>query len=147
MRKGTIKSDFIPRNKARLDVPGLNPIKFTSITGLEDELQVVDLPDKTRRSGGHRGPSEMVCMHPMHHQIEEVQLELWFTQSQDPVVPGYSRPAAITYMSESGNVLRIFTLIGVFPKKRKTADYEGENEGEMAQTEWTFNIDDIRPVL
>lgn len=144
MKKGTIQEDFIPRNKAELIVIGLPPITFTSVTGIEEELQTVDLPDKTRRSGGHSGPSEMTATHPIHHVVEESALELWLQQSKDPVSPGYSRPAALKFTSGTGNITRTYPLVGVFPRRRTVPDYEAANEGEMAESTWVFSIDDVR---
>lgn len=143
--KGTIKPDHIGRNKYELVVIGMPPITFTQISGLEDEIQTTDLPDRTRASGGNRGPSEIVCQHPLHHQLEEAALEVWFRSSQDPVLPSYKMVGALTMMSISGDTLRAYTLLGMFPRKRKLPDLEMANEGELATVEWTFSLDDVFP--
>jgi hypothetical protein len=144
--KGTIQPDHIGRNKYELLVIGLPPIVFTSITGMEDEIQTTDLPDRTRATGGNRGMGEIVAQHPVHHQLEEAALEIWFRESQDPVLPTYKKIGALTLKSLSGNTLRIYTLLGMFPRKRKLPDVEMSNEGELAVNEWTFSVDDILPV-
>jgi len=143
--KGVIQPDHIGRNKYEMTVIGLPPIVFTSLTGLEDELQTTDLPDRTRATGGNRGMAEIVGMHPAHHQLEEAALEVWFRESQDPVSPTYKKVAALTMKSISGLTVRTFTLLGMFPRKRKLPDVEMANEGELAQVEWTFSVDDILP--
>ena len=59
--KGIIKSDHMPLNKFQLLVAGLPSLTLVTISGIDDELQTVDLPDRTAASGGHRGPSEFTA--------------------------------------------------------------------------------------
>ena len=143
MKKGTIKEDHIPRNKGTLFVPGYPPFAFTSITGMEEELQTVDLPDKTRASGGHTTPVEITCRHPMHHKVHESLLEDWYQEGKDPITPGHKKVASLQYKSGTGNITRTYPMIGMFPNRRKPADIEADNEGELAETEWRFSVDDV----
>lgn len=144
--KGEIKADHMPINKYILQVVGLIPITAVEISGIEDELETVDLPDRTVASGGNRKASEMTIMVPMHHDAEQAALELWFRESQDPVVPTYKKPCTLTHESISGNNSRNYSLAGVFPKQRNLPDLEKVNEGEPANVEWVFSIDDVLPL-
>jgi len=144
--KGTIKPDHIPVNKYKLLVLGLPEITATEISGLEDELQTTELPDRTVASGGNRGPTEFTIMVPMHHTVEQAAMEVWFRESQDPVLPTYKKAGTIIHYSISGQVDRTYSLIGVFPSKRATPDLEMANEGEMAAVEWTLKVDDVLPL-
>jgi hypothetical protein len=144
--KGAIKPDHMATNKYELLVLGLPPLTPTEISGLEDELQTTELPDRTRASGGNRGPSEMEITLPMHHLVEQAAMELWYKESQDPVVPSYKKVATLLHKSISGAVLRTYSLIAVFPTKRVLPDLEMSNEGEMAVVKWTLSVDDILPV-
>jgi len=143
--KGAIKEDHIPINKYELVVLGLPPITFTSVTGLEDEIQTTDLPDRTRATGGNRGPTELVARHPLHHTGDRAAMEIWFRESQDPVTPTYKKPGYLSMKSISGQTVVTYPLIGMFPTKRVIPDLEMENEGEMAQLEWTISADDVLP--
>lgn len=144
--KGVIQSDHIPVNKYTLSILGLVDLTPTEIGGLEDELETTDLPDRTRASGGDRGPTEITIMLPAHHTVEQAAMEVWFRESQDPVLPTYKKTLTLIMTSVSGNNDRSFTLTGVFPTKRATPDLEMANEGEMAGIEWTLSVDDIIPV-
>jgi hypothetical protein len=144
--KGTIQADHMPVNKYELIVLGLPPITFVTVSGIEDELQVVDLPDRTRRSGGHRNPTEVVGAVPMHHAIEQAALELWFAEAQDPVSPTAKKVATLIHKSTSGGAFRSFTLDGMFPSKRALPELDMNNEGEMANVEWTFQVDNVLPI-
>ena len=106
----------------------------------------MDLPDRTKASGGNTKPVEFTAMHPKHHTIEDAFLELWFLEGQDPVSPLYKKAATLVIQSISRLVTRTYNLIGLFPSKRKTADLDMANEGELNTTEWTFNCDRIIPV-
>jgi len=144
--KGKIDKDHIALNRFQLKVLGLAEIVATEIGGLEDELETTDLPDRTRASGGNRGPTEINVSVPMHHTVAQAAIELWFKQSQDPVAPDYKRSATLIHQKISGSGDRSYTLSGMFPTKRTLPDLDMANEGEMAVVEWTFSVDDVIPV-
>lgn len=144
--KGVIQSDHIPVNKFQLLVAGLPPLVITELSGIEDELEAVDLPDRTSASGGNRKSTEFTMMLPMHHTVEQAAMELWYRESQDPVQPTYKKIGTLVHTSISGSTLRTFTLVGLYPKKRGLPDLEMVNEGEMAGVEWTMSADDIEPI-
>jgi hypothetical protein len=136
----------MPVNKYTFQIIGLIPITATEVSGIEDELETTELPDRTVASGGNRKATEFTAMVPLHHTAEQAALEIWFRESQDPVSPGYKKPCTLTHESLSGANNRTFSLSGVFPKKRKLPDLEQKNEGELAQVEWTFSADDVLPL-
>lgn len=144
--KGEILPDHIPINNFELLVLGLPSLTPTEISGLEDELQTTELPDRTRASGGNRGPSEFTMMLPMHHLVEQAAMEIWFRSAQDPVLPIYKLVGTLVHKSISGTTLRTYSLLGAFPSKRVLPDLEKENEGELALVEWTISVDDILPI-
>lgn len=144
--KGVIQGDHIPVNKFQLLMAGLPPLVITELSGIEDELETADLPDRTVASGGNRKATEFTMMIPMHHLVEQAAMELWYREGQDPVLPTYKKIGTLVHQSISGAVLRTFTLVGVFPKKRGLPDLEMVNEGEMAGVEWTMSADDIEPI-
>ena len=141
--KGDIRADHIPVNKYVFAVLGLIDMTVTAVSGLEDELQTTELPDRTRASGGNRGPTEFEITIPAHHLSEQVAMELWFRESQDPVLPTYKKPCTLTLKSISGNLIYSISLIGVFPTKRGTPDLEMANEGELAGIVWSMSADDV----
>lgn len=144
--KGEIKPDHMPVNKYTFQIIGLIPITATEVSGIEDELETTELPDRTVASGGNRKATEFTMMVPLHHTAEQAALEIWFRESQDPVTPTYKKPCTLTHESLSGNHTRTFSLAGVFPKKRKLPDLEQKGEGELAQVEWTMSADDVLPL-
>lgn len=144
--KGIIQADHIPLNQFQLVVLGLGSFTFISITGLEEELNVVDLPDRTVASGGRTNPLEFVVALPLHHKTEQLQMELWFRESQDPVLPTYKKPATLILPSISRQLIQSYALSNVFPSKRGTPDFELDNDGEMAANEWTMRADSMLPL-
>lgn len=144
--KGVLNSDHIPVNNYQLLILGMPPLTFTEISGIEEELEVAELPDRTVASGGNTKPVEFTGKIPMHHMAEQAAMELWFAQCQDPVLPGYKKPATLVHKSITGNVLRTYSMIGLFPTKRALPDLEMGNEGEMAGVTWSFRADDILPI-
>lgn len=144
--KGTIKDDPILVNKYRLKVLGMPDFTFTKISGIEEELETVTLPDRTVVSGGHTKATEFDAELPLHHSVEVAAMELWLRGCKDPVDPGYKKAATLVQESSSGKILRTYALEGVFPKKRGTSDLEMENEGDMAVLALSFSVDSIDPV-
>lgn len=144
--KGVIKSDHIPVNKYLLIIIGLPPLNPIEISGMEDELETVDLPDRTVASGGNRKASEFTMMIPLHHTLEVAACEAWFLEGQEPVSPAYKKAGTLIMRSISGATIRTRSIVGAFIHKRTDPDLELVNEGEMASLEFTVKVDDILPV-
>lgn len=144
--KGVIEPGHIPVNKWVLSVTGAPPLTITEQSGIEDELEVAELPDRTVASGGNRKASEFDLTMPEHHAVEQLYMEAWYKASQDPVLPGYKRAATLIHYNIHGVAAKRWQLTGVFPKKRALADREMVNEGEMASVVWTMSSDDIEPI-
>jgi len=144
--KGEVQADHIPVNKFQLKVVGLLDIYLSTVSGIEDELQTIDLPDRTKASGGNRAAGEFTAMQPIHHTAEVAAMEIWFKEGQDPISPTYKKPCTLIMQSLSGQKEKSYTLIGVFVTKRALPDLDKGDDGEMAQIEWTFSFDDILPL-
>jgi hypothetical protein len=141
--KGVLQPDHIPLNNYELRVRDLPTITFIEIAGLEEELENVDLPDRTAASGGHSKPIEFTGTMPLHHLTEMAAMEQWFQDSHDPVAPNYKKAGTLVLTSITGLVRKSFIITGMFPCKRKTSDLDMANEGELHAVEWTFRGDDV----
>ena len=144
--KGTIQENHIPVNHWMYIVAGLPPLVITEQSGIEDELETTDLPDRTRASGGNRKASEFEISIPMHHIVEQAAMESWFLEEQDPVSPTYKKAGTLIHFGLNGVPARTFGTVGVFPTKRALPDLEMENEGEMAVVVWSMSADDVEPI-
>ena len=144
--KGAIRADHIPVNKYQLLILGLPPLTPTEVSGMEDELQTVDLPDRTKASGGTRGPTEFTMTIPLHHTLERLACEAWFIEGQEPVLPSYKKPGTLLMQSLSGAIVASHSLIGAFISKRVLPDLELAGDGEMAVVEYTVMVDDLLPL-
>jgi len=144
--KGSVLPDHIPVNNYEMIVVGLPRIFFVTVSGIEEELQVVNLPDRTQASGGNTLPVEFTASNMMHHSVERAALEIWFKQGQDPVDPLYKKAAMLIHKTLSGSPNGRFALTSIFISKRKLPDLDKNNDGEPAMIEWTFKADDILPL-
>jgi len=144
--KGEILADHIPLNKFELRVAGLVAITALTISGLEEELDVTELPDRTVASSGEKKPSEFELAVPMHHTVEFLGMEAWYKEGQDPILPTYKKPCTLIHKSVGGTNNRTFTLLGVFVKARKLPDLDKANEGELAMVTYTMSVDEIIPL-
>jgi len=144
--KGALQGDHIPLNKYQLIVLGMPELTFTKIGGLEEELETVDLPDRTVASGGQTKALEFSASIPAHHLIQQAAMELWFVEGRDPVASTYKKTGTLIMKSIGGSTFRTYSLLGLFVSKRATPDLEMSNEGEMAEIEWTFKADMMLPI-
>jgi hypothetical protein len=144
MIQGAIQPNHIPVNKYTLSVPGMPPITFTTVSGIEQELETVDLPDRTTASGGNTKAFEFTAQTPEHHAAEQVAMEGWLAAAV-AAAPGYKKACTLTKTPVGGGTPRNFTILGVYPFKRKLPDLDMKNEGEMGVVEWTFKGDLILP--
>jgi len=144
--KGAIKGDHIPVNKYLFLIAGLPPITVTKISGIEEEIERTELPDRTRATGGHKKPVEFEIEVPMHHTIEQLAIELAYREGQDPVSPTYKKIGTLSGISGTGKISRSFSLLGVWFTKRGLPEFDMKNEGEMASVKWGVSADDIVPL-
>lgn len=139
--------DHIPVNNYELIVlPGPAKLECVTISGLEEEIEMIELPDRTRASGGNVKPFSFTISHPKHHIIEDAFMEQWFQSATQPILPGYKRPGSLIIRSVSNLIIRTFNMIGMWPSKRTTPDLDMNNEGELYVTEWEINCDRIIPI-
>lgn len=144
--KGQIQPDHFPRNKYALQVTGMIPVVFHSISGLEEEIDVVDLPDRTRASGGNAKAFEFTARQPMHHIAEVLAMRVWFNENKDPISSTAKKMATLVMESGTGQRQQSFTLLGLWPSKEVLPELSFEDEGEMAEIEWTFQCDEKIPI-
>ena len=144
--KGAIKPDHIGLNKFVLQVLGLPNLTVTAISGLSEELDVVDLPDRTVASGGRTGAISCEITIPLHHTEEIAAMEIWLQEGQDPVSPTYKKPATLLLTSISGNVVRSYSFLDMFCAGRTIPDFEIANAGDMAENSYMMRASDILPI-
>lgn len=144
--KGSVQTNHIPVNNYELLVVGIPPILFTEISGLEQETESVDLPDRTQATGGNVKGVEFTAKMFEHHTVERAALELWRLEAVDPVTPTYKKVGTLIKRGIEGNVASTRSLVGLWIKKRTDSDLDLANEGDPAMIEYTFWADDVLPV-
>jgi hypothetical protein len=145
--KGIILPGHIPVNKYQLIFPTLPPLIVTKLSGLEEELEKAEMPDRTIQSQGNTKAVEMTIELCMHHHIEQAGMELWYQESKDPVTPGYKKDGVLIHLSSSlVGLPRPFSLEGTFPMSRKTPEMDMSNDSDAAVIEWGLSIDNVEPI-
>lgn len=142
--KNVIQENRVQTNKYQaLIQPGVGQVLFTAISGLEEELDAVELPDRTMRSGGRKKTIEFDVTQPMHHDVELIGMEAWYEECQDPVSPIHLKIMALIIFDSQGFPRRRVTLFNVWIKKRAHSDLELEGDGEMGTVTWTLQADEL----
>jgi hypothetical protein len=144
--KGEIQPNVITVNRYKMTILGIIDLTPVTISGIDDELETVKLPDRTVASNGQRKASSFKMGIPAHHELEQLAMEAWFIEGQDPISPTYKKTCTLEMTAISGNGSRSFTLMGVFPTKRAIPALALTDEGTMATMEWDMSIDNILPI-
>lgn len=145
--KGVIQPDHVQTNKYDLRVIGLPPLVITAISGIEEELDTTDLPDRTKATGGRTKPVEFDITIPAHEIVTQKAFELWFEECKDPVTPTHKKIGTLTTFTQSNLPLVAFTLDAMMPIKRALPDLEMEGDGEMSEHVWSMSADEVFPHL
>lgn len=142
--KNVIKENRVQINKYELTIqPGVGTPLFISISGLEEEIDSSELPDRTVRSSGRKGPVEFDVVQPAHHDLEILAMEAWYEMGQEPILPGYLKQGILKIYDGLGVPRRVRTLMNLWVKKRVESDLELENTGDEATITWTLSCDEI----
>jgi hypothetical protein len=155
--KGTIPVNHFPENLYKILITGvpaypgfLVPIKVSDI---EEELEVVMLPDRTYEPGGQTKPGKLTITIPLHDSIAQGYMETWYYHSQQPVNPTYKKAMTIInrgIMDGSGFGLltsqRTMGYTGCFPNKFRASALDMEGEGKMVVVDWEICFDDRTPL-
>lgn len=141
--KGVILSDHVQINKYQLTVIGMPPMLFTAMSGIEEELDQTELPDRTSQTGGRTKPGTFDLTQPMHHTLERFAMEAWFSECKDPVSPLHKKIGTVLAFSQSNANIVSYMLQGLYPQKRALPDFEMDNDGEMGTIVWTMHYDEV----
>lgn len=145
MLKGKIQENHIPLNKFDLIVSGMIPITLVTTDNIEEKLAVVDLPDRTKRSGGQTGAIEFTGKIPLHHDVQVAALEAWYDMGKDPVQAGYLKSASLMWYRNNGDP-RPFELVNLWISGRTIPGGDMKNDGEEAELTFNFVCDEVKAV-
>lgn len=143
--KGAIQPNHVSKNNFELQVIGLPPITFVEVGDISEQIDKVDLPDRTRASGGTKQAGDFPVTLPSHHDVEVAAMEAWYKEAQDPVAPTYKKSGVLIKKGIDGSVIRTYTFTGLWVSERNMTAVALENEGEMDAIEYLLNFDDIIP--
>ena len=139
--KNLLGKDVIGANKFTFSVDN-DDLLVVSVSGLDETLQVIEFPDGTAASGGRTDPSETTVVVAQHTKASITFFDAWWEMCKDPVPPSAYKNATVTGNSSSGNESATTTMISVFIKSRKGADYSLEDGTTMTVVEYTLSVDD-----
>ncbi len=139
--KGEVLAGAAPRSKFRLFVAGLPPFYATKFTGLESELEVLELADRTRQSAGHTKASNADVSGYVHHTIEAAAFDAWWVQSQAGGV-GYKRAATLEMLGPDDVPVAIYALAGIFPTKWAMGDLD-RTATEAVEITYSLSVDSV----
>ena len=143
--KGTIKVDHATTDKYTFAIIGLPPLTATKVSGLEEEIKKLELPDGTAATTGNTGSSEITIMIPNHHSVEIAAMELWKAEGKDPVSATYKKSGVVLEKTVSGKTSLVTSILGVWVTKSVGTDHEMKPDAEAAYTTYTLSIDTIIP--
>lgn len=144
--KGKIQQDHMPRNASTFRIPGLPALTIVNIGAIEETLEVITLPDRTKASGGQRPPIEFSIQIPAHHTEEVAAMESWYVEAQAPTTAGYKKQGVLALVSLTGTTRRAYQVRACFPGGRGIPEQSMENEGEMNVLTYPIHASEIKPL-
>ena len=143
--KGRVITDHIPVNNFEMIIGGGTRILFVTVSGLEQEVEKVTLPNRTTVSGGNTPSKEFTATMFEHHTVELNFMRQWMKDSLAAKIDVYKKNVTLIKKTVSGNVPAGITrqLNGVFVFNEKDADLDLSNEGDPAMVEFSFSFDAI----
>jgi len=143
--KGVIQDDHMPVNAGKLFIVGLPEFTFTTISGFTLATTEVELPDATVVSGGKRSPFEMTVTVPSHHLVEIAAMDLWVEQGKNGT-SGYKKAGSFVMTSVSGDIIKTYSVLGVWARDLTVPDQDMGNDGDMNVNTYVIRGDDALPV-
>jgi len=143
--KGVLEQNHIPVNKYELGVPDVGTFTFTKISSFDREINMVDLPDRTRASGGVENAVEFTATLPKHHLAEKMLIENWYRMATAGTK--YKYAATLTEYRLNGEVGSTLMFTNLWVQKITEPEKDMANEGEMAVIEITFQADEVTVIL
>ncbi len=148
--KGAVQPNHVPLNRYKLTVNEdggtATPLLVFTVSGIEEELETVDLPDRTKAAGGTSKPVEFTITIPVHHTDAMSFMEQWYEAGKENTADGYKRDCLLDYLNVGGDIVKQYEVLSSFPFKFMLPDMELDNEGEIAMVEWTISADSINNV-
>lgn len=139
--KGEILPGAAPRSKFRVIFAGLPPFYASKFTGLESELEVLELPDRTRQSAGNTKASTADVAGMVHHTIEAAAWDGWWVQSQAGVA-GYKRAGTVEVLGPDDVPVAFYALAGVFPTKWMLGDLD-KTSTDSVEITYSLSVDSV----
>jgi hypothetical protein len=139
--KGEVLPGAAPRSKFRVFVGGLPPFYASKFTGLESELETVELADRTMQSAGNTKASTADVSGYVHHSVEAAAWDAWWVQSQAGGA-GYKRAATVEVMGADDIPVAIYALAGVFPMKWSLGDLD-KTSTEATEITYSLSVDSV----
>lgn len=137
--QGIIQPDPAQMSRFELIILGQPLIVFTKVAGLEEELEVITLPDRSEVSSGNTKPITFTATSMMHHAIEMAFLTEWWNEGKGDVTLTHKKEGMLLYKKTGGSISNTLILTELFMKKRKFSDLDTKNESDAAEAEWTFS--------
>lgn len=145
MAKGDVEAGSAVSNQFTLEVVGLPAIYFTRVGELTVELAVAEMADGTWQSTGRVKPGETEADQYVHHEVERVAMEAWFTACRTGA-PGHKTTALLHLCGADGNPVVSYLLDGVINRGRKLPEHDKSGDGEGVRATWMLAFDDVVPM-
>ena len=145
MEKGSLSVGYIPNNKFTLSIPelGVGDLKIIEVSGIEQELETVELPDKTVATSGRAGIVEFTIKIPAHEDGAIAALDRWFMQCRGTVATDYKKDGTLALQNTYGDAVSSWAISGMFPMKRTLPEMNAAGAGDLSMSEWAFKADDV----
>lgn len=123
--------------------PWVTEVGVTSLSGLEDETEIIDGPDSRGYSTGKTTRKDLTVVIPSHDPGSK-QLHAWKNAVENGL-PGHAVTGVVTVMDAGGNVIAIYELERCMCRTFAPNDFAIDG-GEVAQETFTISYYRLRRI-
>jgi len=116
-------------------------ITFTSISGLEQEIDAAESPDRTAHSTGIAKNVTLTVKCASHDDASISAMYEWYDECWGNVSEGYKKTGTLAFEDNRGIARKVYYLEGAWLKKFADDEAQMEESSKIHETEFSVSVD------
>ena len=127
----------------RLSFEGMEDILFTEVNGVEQEIEVVEAPDRTAHSSGIGKHVKLTVKIPGHARASKDAMHGWHEECLGPVSDNYKKTGTLQYYNNQLQPVEEYYVEGAWVCKFMEDQAQMEESSKIHQTEFEIEVDKL----
>jgi len=146
MKKGTVEAGAAVTSQYTLSLPLIGDINATEIGAIKREVELADMPDRTRQSTGNEKPIDTTIKTLIHHTEEMLAMEALYLATRTGTA-GYKVEGTTLSLNGADEVkVRGYLLLGFIIHGMEIPDLKAGDQGSPVEVTWSVSLDGVEPL-